>query len=462
MRKKASPTVQLVHFGCAKNQVESEEILGLLAQAGWHVCGPGEPAQVTIINTCGFLQSARQECFRTIRAAAAQRKRNPGARLIVAGCLAQRYGAEIADVPGVDAVIGVGEPRRVVEIATDVVRNGKPTVRLHVRAEPRHEWLSNLPRMLSTTPGTAYLKIAEGCDHPCTFCTIPSIRGPYVSKPVEMVVREAEELVQLGVVELNLVAQDTTAYGHDLPDRPSLVDLITHLHDVPGVRWIRVLYAYPCREAERLVAAMPQLPRLCRYLDIPFQHADAGVLKAMKRPGDGEAYLRMLERMRATVPDLAIRTTVIVGFPGEDEEAFQNLLRFQERARFDWLGTFEYSAEPGTPAAEMAWQVDGHTRRERLNEVMCRQQRISLEKNRALVGRVLEVLIEKQTRLGAVGRSYREGPEADGSVVVRNIRVEPGSLISVRITDADAYDLYGEVVPSGAHNGARPALEVKS
>ena len=459
MRAGSSPTVQLVHFGCAKNQVDAEEILGLLARDGFRVCGPGEQADVVVIHTCGFLQSARTECMEAIREAASRGKRNGGRKLVVAGCLAQRYGDELAAMDGVDAVVGTGRNTAVAEVVRTLAQHAPASERIRVTERPRHEWIDSAPRMLSTLPGSAYLKIAEGCDRPCSFCTIPSIRGPFVSKPVDVVLREARKLAVQGVVELNLVAQDSTNYGCDLPGRPSLTDLVEALHDVEGIRWIRVLYAYPGKEIERLVEAMPSLPKLCHYVDIPLQHSYGPILRAMRRPGDGSAYISMLTRMRERVPDLAVRTTMIVGFPGETDEAFADLLEFVETARFDRLGAFEFSPEPGTPAFDMDGQVPPDKRAQRYHRLMELQQRISLQRNRELVGRDLQVLVESRTAGGVMGRSYRDAPEVDGTVLVRGCHAEPGSMLQVRITDADVYDLQGVVVPPTRSNNVRHRME---
>lgn len=460
MKQARKKTVQLIHLGCPKNQVDSEEMLGLLADAGFEPVTARSRADVLIVNTCGFLQAAREEGMEVVREAIRRRRGGQVGKLIVAGCLVQRYGEELAKLDGIDALVGAGRAHDVAQIAQADRVVGSPMVR--VEAQPKHVWQRGAFRMVSTPPWTAYLKIAEGCDHPCTFCTIPAIRGAYTSKPLEQCLAEARALVAAGVRELTLVAQDTTRYGSDLPGHPDLYELVARLHEVEDLRWIRVFYAYPGRGLERLVAAMAEFPKLCRYLDVPLQHADSAVLRAMRRPGDGNRYVAMLDRMREIVPDLAIRTTLIVGFPGETPAAFENLVRFVESVRFDRLGVFEFSPEEGTPAAEMADQVPADERRRRRDAIMRMQQGISLERNREWVGRELEVLVEAVHARGSVGRSYRDGPEVDGSVFLRRSKALPGTFVRVRITRADIYDLEGEEIANApARNAGEMTTEAQ-
>lgn len=448
MKPPRQPHVQLVNLGCAKNVVDSEEILGLLQEDGFALGAPGRKADVVIINTCGFLQSARKESLSAIRAAAARRRRGDVRRLVVIGCLAQRYREEIEAIPGVDAIVGPGQNRQAAVAARTALETREQIV--SVAELPRHTWAAPRSRYLSTPPWTAYLKIAEGCDHPCTFCTIPGIRGGYVSKPFEDVITEARTLVDGGVLELNLVAQDTTRYGSDLPGRPDINDLLRALDSIDGVRMIRLFYAYPYRSVERVVETLAGLRYGCRYIDMPLQHSDPMILRSMKRPGSGDEYLGMLERMRACAPDLTVRTTLIVGFPGETDAAFEGLCRFVEMARFDRLGVFEYSAEEGTPAAMMDQRVPAVECRRRRDEIMRLQQDISLERNRSWVGRELEVLVESRRGRDAVGRSYRDGPDVDGVVIIGNSSALPGTFVRVRLTDADVYDLHGTEVHTEA------------
>jgi ribosomal protein S12 methylthiotransferase len=448
------PTVQLINLGCAKNVVDSEEMLGALSRDGFVVKGAGRRADVVVINTCGFLRASKDESLVAIRDAARRKRRGEVGRVVVAGCLVQRCADEIAAMPGVDALIGTGAYSEVPSAARP---NGHSGRLVRVDARPTHAWALDAPRLLSTPPWTAWLKIAEGCDHTCAFCTIPAIRGPYTSKPVEMVLAEAEELARAGVVELNLIAQDTTRYGSDLPGRPDLALLLRELSAIEGIRWIRVLYAYPSKSLLRVVEAMATLPKVCAYLDVPLQHADEGILRAMGRPGDGGAYLDMLRVLRATAPDIAIRTTLIAGLPGETDAAHDALAMFVEEARFDRLGVFEFSPEPGTAAAAMADQVAPDVRRRRRDRLMRLQQAISLEANRRWIGREMDVLVEAVGSSAgsapgsapagdASGRTFRDAPEVDGTVRLGGSLAlpRPGEFCRVRITDADTYDLVGD------------------
>ncbi|MBM3494082.1 MAG: 30S ribosomal protein S12 methylthiotransferase RimO [Armatimonadetes bacterium] len=439
------PTVQLINLGCAKNVVDSEEMLGALALDGFAIKGQGRRADVVVINTCGFLKASKAESLGAIRDATRRKRRGEVGRVVVAGCLVQRCSDELAKLPDVDALIGTGLNGAVARAASG---NGHAGKLVNIAASPTHQWSPIGRRVLSTPPWTAYLKIGEGCDHTCAFCTIPAIRGPYTSKPLDMVVAEAAELAERGVVELTLVAQDTTRYGHDLPGKPDLPLLLRELSGIGGVRWIRVFYAYPSPMIYRLAEAIASLPKVCAYMDVPLQHSDGGILRRMHRPGDAQSYLSMLGRLRETVPDLAFRTTLIAGLPGETEEEFAGLLRFVEAAQFDRLGVFEFSPEPGTTAATMPGQVPEPIRRRRRDGLMRLQQGISLNVNRRWVGREMDVLIEAVGGDRATGRTFRDGPEVDGTVVVGGSDiggVQPGEFQHVRITDAGVYDLVGEV-----------------
>ncbi|NLI00826.1 MAG: 30S ribosomal protein S12 methylthiotransferase RimO [Chthonomonadales bacterium] len=455
MKSPRQPTVQLINLGCAKNVVDSEEILGCLHRDGFAIRGSGRRADVVVVNTCGFLESAREESLSVIREAARRKRRGEIKRLVVAGCLAQRARDELAAIPGVDAVIGPGQNERVAAIAAGSAERQL----VEVAERPVHQWSPVPVRMLSTPPWSAYLKISEGCDHPCAFCTIPSIRGPHTSKPFDAVLREAEDLAAAGVKEFNLVAQDTTRYGQDLPGHPDLSELLRALSEVDGIRWIRVFYAYPSAQVYRLAETMAELPRVCRYLDMPLQHSDGTLLRRMRRPGDGERYLRMIEQIRETAPGIALRTTFIVGLPGETEEAFEGLLRFVEQARFDRVGVFEFSPETGTDAATMEDQVEPTVRRHRRERLMRLQQDISLDVHRGWIGRELEVLVESVQGGVGIGRSYRDGPEVDGTVRVAACSARPGEFCTVRIKHADVYDLGGVMTTrpgavTAAGNGA--------
>jgi ribosomal protein S12 methylthiotransferase len=452
------PTVQMVNLGCPKNVVDSEEMLGVLAQNGYSVRGDDD-ADVVVINTCGFIEAAKQESIDAILEALERKKRGDVRKVVVAGCLSQRYGKELAyELPEVDAFLGAGQMQSIAQVVGDtLVRTGQL---LQVPEKPHHRWVDVPTRVRSTAPWTAYLKISEGCDHRCTFCAIPSFRGKHVSKPLERILEEARLLAGQGVKELNLIAQDSTQYGYDLYGKPTLPTLLRDLSQVEGIGWIRLFYCYPSRVNSAVIEAIATTPKVCQYIDMPLQHADDDVLRAMRRPMNAEAYLRILGQFRAASPDVAIRTTFIVGFPGETEEQFENLLRFVERAQFDRVGAFEYSTEDGTPSAELPGRVPSRVKRARKDRLMRLQQQISLARNQAWVGRDIEVLVEETGRQGirestngssllplshsptlAVGRSFRDAPEVDGQVYVSGTDAKPGEFITARVTGARPYDL---------------------
>ena len=428
--------VSLINLGCAKNEVDSEEMLGELATAGHTVetshnaAGVSAGADVVVINTCGFIDAAKEELIDTILEVLRRKERGEIKRVVVAGCLVQRYAKELAaEMPEVDAFLGTGQMGRI----TNVV--GQSLIRseqlLEVAARPHHRWLDVPTRVRIGTPWSAYLKISEGCDHACTFCAIPSFRGRHASKPMERILQEAEGLALAGVKELNLIAQDLTQYGYDLYGKMKLPELLKELSQVDGIHWIRLFYCYPSRVNRGVIEAIATTPKVCHYIDMPLQHADNAMLRAMRRPMSYDGYLKLLADFRAAAPDVAIRTTFIVGFPGETKAHFETLERFVEEARFDRVGVFEYSVEEGTPGAQMLPKIASRTKRTRKEALMARQQSISLECNRKLVGRELEVLVEGVSPLDtttAVGRSYRDAPEIDGQVYIRRCAAQPGTL----------------------------------
>jgi ribosomal protein S12 methylthiotransferase len=439
------PTVRLITLGCAKNEVDSEEIAGVLQEAGYRLDGSTENPDMIIINTCGFLEAAKEEGLEVIQEALREKKRGNTGKVIVAGCLVQRMGDTLKQVaPEVDAFVGVGQMARFAEIADQTRRTRHSLMEVQ---KPHHRWAAVPTRLRTRQPWSAYLKVSEGCDHRCTFCTIPSFRGDHVSKPLERVLEEANWLASSGALEINLIAQDTTQYGYDLYKTFMLPTLLQELSKVEGLHWIRIHYAYPSRVSEKLIETMASLPNIAHYVDVPLQHADREILKAMRRPGHGETYLRMIRKLRDSMPDVAIRTTFIVGFPGETEEHFQSLLRFMEEAQLDRVGAFTYSREQGTPSAEMPGQAPSRVKRERYDRLMRAQQPISLAQNRRWVGCTLEVLVEGYTPDGklAAGRSHRDAPDVDGLVYMRNCQAQPGLFVPVKIEKADVYDLYGVV-----------------
>jgi ribosomal protein S12 methylthiotransferase len=437
-----SQKVRIVTLGCAKNEVDSEEIAGVLGQAGFEIDGLSKKVGVTVINTCGFLEAAKEESIRAIKEAVREKRAGKTERVIVAGCLAQRMGAELAELaPGADLYVGVGQMGRFDEIVREAPRINREE-KIQVSA-PHHRWADVPTRARSGRPWSAYLKVSEGCDHKCTFCTIPSFRGGHQSKPMERVLAEANHLAKQGTKEINLIAQDVTQYGYDLYREFTLPKLLRELNQVDGIEWIRILYFYPNRLTDDVIDAMANSAKVLPYIDIPLQHAHPDTLRRMKRPWDGERYLRLLEKVRAAMPEVAIRTTFIVGFPGETDEEFRYLLDFVKDARLDRVGAFVFSREPGTPSHDMPDQVSAKVKQERYDKLMRTQQKISLEVNQGWVGRSLPVLVEDRQSDWWVGRSHRDAPEIDGMVFFQG-DAALGQTVEVEVTRAEAYDLYGQ------------------
>ena len=446
--------ISLINLGCAKNEVDSEEMLGLLARDGYAVessyDAPGVQANadVVVINTCGFIESAKQQSIDTILEALARKERGEIRKVVVAGCLSQRYAGELREeLQGVDGWLGTGQ----MESISDVV--GQTLIRsdqlIQINEKPHHRWLDTPTRVRIGKPWTAYLKISEGCDHACTFCAIPSFRGRHASKPMERILAEAAELVRQGALEINLIAQDSTQYGYDLYGEMRLPQLLRELSQVDGVKWLRLFYCYPSRVNRGIIEAIATTPKVCHYIDMPLQHADNTMLRAMRRPMSYEGYTKLLEDFRAAAPDVAIRTTFIVGFPGETKEQFATLERFVEEAKFDRVGVFEYSTEDGTPSADIEPKVPARLKRSRREKLLARQQAISLACNEKWVGREMEILVEGRSpadTTSVIGRSFRDAPEVDGQVVIKRCVARPGTFVRVRITAARPYDLIAEPI----------------
>ncbi len=435
----SQPSVRIITLGCAKNEVDSEEIAGVLEAQGYRTDASNE-GEVTIINTCGFLESAKQESIQAIKQAVAAKG---SGKVIVAGCLAQRLGEELVRLaPGADSYVGVGRMAEFHTIVRSTFENSATKIDL---APPHHKWAEIGTRTRSVKPWSAYLKVSEGCDHRCTFCTIPSFRGNHQSKPIERVLKEAEILAKSGAIELNLIAQDVTQYGFDLYQKFMLPELLRGLNSIEGIRWIRLLYYYPNKLTDEVIEAIASLDRVLPYVDMPLQHVNDDVLRRMKRPWNGDRYLALFEKLRARIPQVAIRTTFIVGFPGETESEFQSLIDFVKLAKLDRVGAFTFSREPGTIAHDLPGQVPFRTKRERYDKLMRIQSSISMEINKSWVGKSIDVLVEDFRDGWIVGRSYRDAPEIDGCVFAPGT-VEPGTIVPVKITEAEVYDLYGEIV----------------
>lgn len=442
--------IGLVSLGCPKNLVDSEELLGALTEGGRGQLVDGSAtADVVVVNTCAFIESAKKESLAAIREALGRKERGEISKVVVAGCLAQRYAQTLSrELPEVDALLGIQSAAQIADVVFQ--KRGAtllPMADTNNLVQPLTEKYPLIPpsRVRATAPWTAYLKISEGCDHACTFCSIPSFRGKHRSKPLERVVTEAKRLVDAGAVELNLIAQDTTAYGMDLYKELALPRLLTELGKIAGLRWVRLLYCYPTMMTDRLIQTMADTPNVAHYVDIPLQHGDDGMLKRMKRGGSVSSYYRLLERLRTAMPDMVVRTTFLVGFPGEDAAAFESLSRFVREARFDRLGVFEYSPEEGTPGFELRPRVPERIARQRRRALMALQQPISLAANQALVGRELEVLVEGIAGEVRIARSWRDAPEIDGTVQVSGSQAQPGDWVRVRVTRAEPYDVFAEV-----------------
>ena len=440
-------------LGCPKNRVDSEVMLGALQGAGFQLVPEPERAEVIVVNTCGFIESAKAESVEAIVELAEHRRQGSCRKLVVAGCLTQRYHAELArELPEVDHFVGTGAYQEIARIVSDA------QAKRIVVPDPDFVHDASTPRVSSMPAHTAYLKIAEGCDNACAFCIIPRLRGPQRSRPVADLVAEAEALASRGAVELSLVAQDLTAYGQDLPGRVRLQDLLPELCRVDGIRWIRLHYAYPRDFPDALIEVMAREEKIAKYLDMPLQHSSDRLLRAMRR-GRPSRYLRdLLARIRDGVPGIALRTALIVGLPGETEEDFEDLLAFVREQRFERLGVFEYSREEGTPAAEMDRQVPARVKRERRERVMALQNGIAREQQRALVGRRLEVLVEgraEETEHLLAGRHAQQAPEIDGVTYLNEGVAYPGEIVTVEITDAHDYDLVGRVVARDERRAGR-------
>jgi len=443
----------LINLGCPKNLVDGEVMLGRLADAGFRPVADPADAEVIVVNTCGFIEAAREEAVDVILDAASYKERGTCHTLVAAGCLVQDQREALADaIPELDALVGLHEFHRIAELCGMEPGN----------ADHREPSAAAVPRrILGTPPHVAYLKIAEGCDNNCTFCTVPRIRGPLISRPRDELLAEAGGLVGRGVRELILVAQDTTAYGHELDDQGAggtarLVSLLQGLSGIPGLLRLRLMYAYPERLDDRLVRAMAQLPAVCPYLDIPLQHVSARILRRMGRgtgaPGGvagAGAYQDLVDRLRREIPGLAIRTSLIAGFPGESEAEFEALEQFLVRNRLDHVGVFAYSPEPGTPAARLPDLLPPEEAEARRNHLMEVQQSISMELNEEKVGQVVPVLVDgpsRETDLLLEGRMDTQGYEVDGVVLINDGRCRSGELVEVELTEAHPYDLVGRVV----------------
>lgn len=431
-------TVGVVSLGCSKNRVDTELMLGILARAGYEIVSDEKSAEILIVNTCGFIDPAKQESIDTILELAEYKKTGKLKLLVVTGCLAQRYEKDLmAEMPEIDLLLGVSQYPSLPKAITAALQGKRESF-----CQPDCGVLSG-ERILTTAPHSAYIRIADGCDNRCTYCAIPLIRGGFRSRGMHGVLAEIEQLASQGVKEHILVAQDTSRFGVDTLNRSLLPELMTRAAEISGVEWLRVLYCYPDEVDDALLAAMAGRPNICKYLDLPLQHSDPTILRRMNRRGDMEATKRLLHKAREM--GFTLRTTFITGFPGETDAQFETLLRFVREMRFDRLGAFAFSAEEDTAAALMPDQVPQAVCEQRLETLMLAQQEISLERNRLRIGTVEQVLVEELREDGtALGRSPAEAPETDGLIEIANAQgADIGEFVKVRIKDAKPYDLIG-------------------
>ncbi len=441
--------VGFISLGCPKNLVDSEVMMGLLARDGYELTARADDAEILVVNTCSFIESAQKESIDTILEMAEHKKFGSAKKLIVAGCLVERFRDQILEqVPEVDAVVGTGEVERIIEAVEGDLRvlPAKP---------PSFLYHDLTPRVLATPKHQAYIKIAEGCDHPCTFCIIPELRGAFRSRRFESVIREAENLAAAGTREITLIGQDTTSYGEDLGLREGLAKLLEKLAGVEDLLWVRFLYAYPNRVTQKMLETLAAHPKLAKYIDMPLQHASRNVLARMKRGSNGDAFLKLLERMRATIPGVALRTSFIVGFPGETDADFDELCQFVSTAKLDWMGVFEYSDVDNAESFPLDGKVDTETITDRRNYLMALQKKISRESLRTHKGRVATALVEgpsKDNPLVWEARLESMAPDIDGKLYLTDIELPSGKIARtgdvarVEITKTDAYDLIGRVV----------------
>jgi ribosomal protein S12 methylthiotransferase len=456
------PEVQKIGFvslGCPKNLVDSEVMMGQLRDHGYELTTDRETADVLVVNTCGFIQSAKEESINTILEMAELKDKARLKRLVVAGCLVERYRQDLLNqLPEIDAVLGTSEIDKIVaavdpaavaaQDAAFVTSNAWMT-----RGLPTYLYNEDSPRLLATPNHFAYIKIAEGCDHTCAFCAIPQMRGKYRSRRAGSILREAERLAEAGVKELILISQDSTQYGLDLGIKDGLAELLRSLARVDGIEWIRVMYTYPNSLSDATLAAMAEEPKVCNYLDMPLQHASAAVLRRMRRGGNRQLLEKLLSRARQFVPEIALRTTFIVGFPGETEKDFDELLQFIRDVEFDRVGVFTYSDEENTHGFDLDEKVLPRVMRSRRTKLMREQARISKRRNKALVGRRLRAMLEgisQETDLLLQARLESQAPEVDGHVLINDVpdgfNAQPGDFVEIEITEAHEYDLVARAV----------------
>jgi ribosomal protein S12 methylthiotransferase len=447
----SKPTFAFVSLGCPKNLVDSERMLGKLAQDGYTLTSEAEGADVVVVNTCGFIETARQESLAVIRQMLQLKKDGKVGAVVVAGCLAERKKDELLrDVPELDQIVGVFGREEITQVVDRAVSQGHEQ-RTLFRPAPVRAW-PDTARLRITPRHYAYLKISEGCDRLCTFCAIPGMRGKHVTKPIEEIVHEARELVADGVRELIIVAQDTTYYGMDLYGRVRLAELLRELDQVEGLEWIRILYAYPINFTDELIETLATSKKIVPYLDLPLQHINDRMLRRMQRRVDRAGTERVLAQLRSAIQNLTLRTTLIVGFPGETEVEFEELVEFVKETRFERLGVFPYSFEPGTPATRLDGHLSEEVKNERRDRLMAVQQEVAFDWTRRQIGRETEVIVDgsdPEVPNHWLARGHTDAPDIDGVVRVKGKGLKAGDLVRVKITAADGYDLTARAIGAG-------------
>ncbi len=434
--------VALLNHGCAKNLVDSELMLGLLSEKGYEITLDEEDADVVIINTCSFIHDAEKESVQSILQVV-----NSGKKVIVTGCLPQKHKEELKKaIPEVCAMVGTTDFKEIVSIVEKVLDEQNETYISKISEKPEYVYPETIHRQQITMGASSYIKIADGCNYHCGYCIIPQLRGEYHSRPIENIIEEAKELVNKGVTEIDLIAQDTTGYGIDIYGKPSLPRLLKELNKIEGIGWIRIMYAYPTQMTDELLDTIATLDKVAKYVDIPLQHYSKNILEAMRRPVAD--YDELLKRIRIKVPNVSVRTAFIVGYPGETDEDFQALYEFVKRARFDRMGVFEYSREKNTTSYDMKNQIPQKIKHKRYKALMELQQQISYEINQTYIGKTIPCIVESYTDDGViVMRSEHDAPEIDGLVyATSNKPVVPGDIERVKINKADEYDLFGKIV----------------
>ncbi len=451
-RKKQKVTIGFIALGCPKNMVDSERMLAEIAEAGFVITSEPDNADVIVINTCGFIAPAKAESLEAIKHAVDRKCSGDIKKVIVAGCLPQREGQRLfGQVDGIDAVVGLGQRDNIARIIKKTLSCGQPTTYLDQQRDIIHD---DRARLLITPGHWAYLRISEGCNHRCSFCTIPAIRGRFRSKPRELVLAEAAELVSAGAVELNIIAQDSTYYGRDLKIRNGLEGLVSELEKIAGLSWIRLMYLYPAGIDDKLIETIAESEKIVHYLDIPIQHVNNKILKAMHRPDTKDQLRRLIEKLRCAMPEIVLRTTIIVGFPGESDRQFAELLDFVKWAQFDALGCFKFYAESGTAATQMPGQVPEKVKQQRLEELMLSQQKIAFAKNKNRIGSKLTCLVDsvESDRLSR-GRFYGQAPDIDSLCIIKSrglptekCSAKPGEFINTKVVGTKGYDLLVEQI----------------